>query len=201
MLSWFGHLEPCLVPMEVCSVRYGPHRLHALGHDVRLTPRNSGTLHRTGGTQVKNDALDAKAVREAAIRPHMRCVPMKSPVQQGVLVLHGMYTKWSRNAPPSRTACSARLEYSCRKASTNCARTSSRVSRTATANSRAQLARHSCAGGPNVRPWISKLRGLSHDARVTPCMEICGVGPLTASAMVTSIVDARQFRNARQMAV
>jgi transposase len=51
--------------------------------------------------------------------------------------------------------------------------------------------------------WLDRqtCEHASHDARVTPCMEICGVGPLTASAMVTSIVDARQFRNARQMAV
>jgi transposase len=41
---------------------------------------------------VKNDAQDAEAVCEAAGRPNMRFVPVKSPAQQSVLVLHRMRT-------------------------------------------------------------------------------------------------------------
>jgi transposase len=37
---------------------------------------------------VKNDALDAEAICEAASRPHMRYVPVKTADQQGTLVLH-----------------------------------------------------------------------------------------------------------------
>lgn len=41
---------------------------------------------------MKNDAQDAEAICESASRPHMRFVPVKSPAQQSVLVLHRMRT-------------------------------------------------------------------------------------------------------------
>ncbi len=36
----------------------------------------------------KNDAADAEAICEAMMRPSMRFVPIKSPEQQSVLMLH-----------------------------------------------------------------------------------------------------------------
>ena len=36
----------------------------------------------------KNDATDAEAICEAVTRPDMRFVPVKSPGQQAVLMLH-----------------------------------------------------------------------------------------------------------------
>jgi len=40
----------------------------------------------------------------------------------------------------------------------------------------------------------------SHDPQAQRCMDVCGVGRLTASAAVATVVDARQFKNGRQMA-
>jgi transposase len=40
-VSWFANLEPCLIAMEACGrVHYWARKLHALGHEVRLIPRN-----------------------------------------------------------------------------------------------------------------------------------------------------------------
>jgi transposase len=36
----------------------------------------------------KNDAADAEAICEAVIRPSMRFVPIKTPEQQSVMMLH-----------------------------------------------------------------------------------------------------------------
>lgn len=92
-VSWFARLEPCLVAMEACNTaHYWVRRPRALGHEVRLIPPQFATPYRKGGTQVKNDALDAEAICEAASRPHMRFVPIKSSAQQSVLVLHRMRT-------------------------------------------------------------------------------------------------------------
>jgi transposase len=55
---------------------------------VHLIPPQFVAPRRKGGVHVKNDALDA----EAASRPHMRFVPVKSPARQSVLVLHRMRT-------------------------------------------------------------------------------------------------------------
>ena len=92
-VSWFANLEPCLIAMEACgAAHYWARKLHALGHEVRLIPPQFVAPYRKGGAHVKNDALDAEAVCEAASRPHMRFVRVKSPAQQSVLVLHRMRT-------------------------------------------------------------------------------------------------------------
>ncbi|SEI22114.1 Transposase [Paraburkholderia hospita] len=54
---------------------------------------------------MKNDAQDAEAICEAASRPQMRCVPIKSPAQRSVLVLHRMRTGFAEE----RTALVNRL--------------------------------------------------------------------------------------------
>ncbi|EUC12524.1 transposase IS111A/IS1328/IS1533 [Burkholderia sp. BT03] len=92
-VNWFANLEPCLVAMEACgAAHYRARKLRALGHDVRLIPPQFVAPYRKGGAHVKNDALDAEATCEAASRPQMRFVPVKSPAQQSVLVLHRMRT-------------------------------------------------------------------------------------------------------------
>jgi transposase len=50
--------------------------------------------------------------------------------------------------------------------------------------------------------WLDKQIAdhVSHDPQAQRCMDVCGVGPLTASAAVATVVDARQFKNGRQMA-
>lgn len=60
------------------------------GVDARLIAAGFATAHRKQGTGGENDANDAAAIREAASRPTMRLVPVKTPVQQGQMSLHGL---------------------------------------------------------------------------------------------------------------
>jgi transposase len=72
----FGGLSPCLVGLEACpSAHYWSRKLQALGHTVRLMPPNyvKAYLKRS-----KNDANDAAAICEAATRPSMRFVAIKT---------------------------------------------------------------------------------------------------------------------------
>src|SRR5258708_34016900 len=81
--------------MEACgAAHYWARKLRALGHDVRLIPPQFVAPYRKGGVHVKNDALDPEATCEAASRPHMRFVPVKSPAQQSLLVLHRIRTTY-----------------------------------------------------------------------------------------------------------
>ena len=50
--------------------------------------------------------------------------------------------------------------------------------------------------------WLDRQIGdhANHDPQAQRCMQLCGVGQLTSSAAVATIVDAAQFRNGRQMA-
>ncbi len=86
VLAFFGKLPPCLIGIEACaSSHYWARELQALGHTVRLIPP---AYVKPYVKRQKNDAADAEAICEAVTRPNMRFVPIKTPEQQGCLVLH-----------------------------------------------------------------------------------------------------------------
>ena len=61
--------------------------MRALGHEVRLIATKFVKPFVKGN---KNDAADARAIWEAAQRPEMRFVPVKTEAQQAILALHTM---------------------------------------------------------------------------------------------------------------
>lgn len=72
--------------MEACSgAHYWARALRSLGHDARIIAPRFVIPYRKSG---KNDGNDAEAICEAASRPAMRFVPIKSSEQQAVLCLH-----------------------------------------------------------------------------------------------------------------
>jgi transposase len=84
--AFFERLPSSLVGMEACSsAHYWADELRTLGHEVRLMPPSYVKPYVKRG---KNDAADAEAICEAVTRPTMRFVPVKSPEQQSVLMLH-----------------------------------------------------------------------------------------------------------------
>ncbi|MGX9182133.1 IS110 family RNA-guided transposase [Mesorhizobium sp. BHbdii] len=86
VLGFFEKLPRCLVGIEACSSsHYWARELAARGHDVRLLPAQYVKPYLK---RQKNDAADAEAVCEAATRPTMRFVPVKTPEQQSVMMLH-----------------------------------------------------------------------------------------------------------------
>lgn len=86
VLLFFNKLEPCLVGMEACGTsHYWARELMALGHEVKLMPPIYVKPYVKRG---KTDAGDAEAICEAVTRPTMRFVSIKSPEQQSVVMLH-----------------------------------------------------------------------------------------------------------------
>lgn len=72
--------SPTVVAMEACgSSHYWGREIGALGHDVKLIPP---IYVKPFVKRHKNDAANAEAISEAAIRPTMRFVPVKSAEQQ-----------------------------------------------------------------------------------------------------------------------
>jgi transposase len=85
-LEFFAGLSPYLVAIEACgSAHHWARELAGLGHEVRLIPPIYVKPYVKRG---KNDAVDAAAICEAASRPGMRFVPVKSAQQQAALMLH-----------------------------------------------------------------------------------------------------------------
>lgn len=71
---------PCIVAMEACATsHYWGRVAQGLGHDVRLVPP---IYVKPFVKRQKNDAADAAAIAEAALRPNMHCVAVKSAEHQ-----------------------------------------------------------------------------------------------------------------------
>jgi transposase len=84
--AFFARRAAGLVAMEACaSAHHWGRTLRALGHEVRLIPTQ---FVRPFVKSNKSDAADAQGIWEAAQRPEMRFVALKSELQQAVLGLH-----------------------------------------------------------------------------------------------------------------
>ena len=79
-IAWCGQLPAgCLIAMEACSgAHHWARKLRAMGLDARLVAAHLVTPNRMEGRSGKNDATDAAAACEAASRPSMRFVPIKT---------------------------------------------------------------------------------------------------------------------------
>src|SRR5258705_212682 len=88
MMEFFAQRESSVIAMEACgSAHYWGRKLEALGHEVKLI---AAQFVRPFVKTNKTDAADAQAIWEAAQRPGMRFVALKSEEQQAVLSLHRM---------------------------------------------------------------------------------------------------------------
>lgn len=86
VLAYFANIEPCVIAMEACGgANYWARELIALGHQVKLIAPQYVKPYVKGN---KNDYNDAEAIAEAAQRPTMRFVPIKSVEQQDVQNIH-----------------------------------------------------------------------------------------------------------------
>lgn len=83
-----ANLPPCRVAMEACGgAHYWARLFESYGHKVSLiAPQFVKPYVKSN----KNDAVDAEAICEAAQRPNMRYVAVKSVEQQDVQALHRM---------------------------------------------------------------------------------------------------------------
>jgi len=80
LLRFLASLEPCVVAMEACgSAHYWGREIARLGHEVRLI---APAYVKPFVKRQKNDAADAEAICEAAQRPSMRFVAVKSAERQ-----------------------------------------------------------------------------------------------------------------------
>lgn len=86
VIAFAARLPPCAMAMEACCGAHHMGRsLAALGHEVRLM---SPEYVRPYVKAQKNDDRDAEAIAEAATRPTMRFVELKSEEQLDVQTLH-----------------------------------------------------------------------------------------------------------------
>ena len=209
MLPYFANLPPCLIGMEACgSAHYWARKLEALGHTVKLmAPQFVKPYVKTN----KNDAADAEAICEAVSRPNMRFVPIKNGEQQAVLALH----RARHGFVKARTAQANQIRGLLAEYGIVIPQGISHI-----ATQLPDILEDGENGLPGVfRQLIDRLGAhlkeldrqvgelevqiqVWHRANAASrkLAEIPGIGPITASALVASIGDAKSFENGRQLA-
>jgi transposase len=209
LLEFFANLKPCLIGLEACSgAHHWARSLSKLGHTVKMMPPQFVKPYVKTN---KNDMADAEAICEAVTRPNMRFVPIKSIDQQAILSLHrvrqssiqnrtglvnqirGLLAEFGHVVPKGlhhvRTGVISALE-----------------------KVKDQLPSVFLELVTNL---LDQLKSLSDfieqiEKKIQQCCKanedcmrlttIPGVGPLTATALVASVADAKAFKNGRQMA-
>lgn len=200
-------LAPKVIAMEACaSAHYWARCWLAAGRQVRLiNPRFVKPFVKGS----KNDAVDAEAIFEAAVRPTMRFVPVKSLDQQDLQSLHRARDRLicQRTALINHTR-GLLAEYGIVLPQGSWRFTSQAPAMIADADL-SELAR---AIFTELLDQLSDLdrRIKKLDARMvnlcrtnSACRRLAklpGVGPVIATAIVAAVNDGRQFRSGREMA-
>lgn len=208
MLTFFARLEPCLIGIEACgSSHYWARELTRLGHTVRIIPPQFVKPYLKGN---KNDANDAEAICEAVSRPGMRYVAIKSEAQQSMQAEHRVRARLIHD----RTALSNEIRgilgefgfvlpaglSALRKALPEI------LSQQEKWDNRfirllSELTEELQALDERLNRYDRRLKQLAQeDERIRRLQEISGIGPVTASALVAAVGDAKQFKSGREMA-
>lgn len=208
VLSFFANLKPCLIGVEACgSAHYWGRKLGEFGHTVRLmAPQFVKPYVKSN----KNDRNDAEAICEAVGRANMRFVPLKNAQMQAMLALH----RARQGFVKARTAQGNQIRGLLAEFGIVIAQGLTHISKRIPeiledgenglpAMMRQLLERL----GENLKAMDQQVRELEqqiklwHQQNEQSCRleKIAGIGPLTASALVAAVGDAKQFHNARQM--
>ncbi|KVU35956.1 transposase [Burkholderia ubonensis] len=209
MLPFFANRPAARIVMEACgSAHHWARQLIALGHEVRLI---AAQFVRPFVKSNKNDAADAAAIWEASLRPGMRFVAVKSADQQAMLALHRMRQQLVRIGVMQVNQLRGLL-YEFGVVLPQGRRPSIQAAQSAIATLTEQLPGMLI---DSLRDQLSRLHLLDDqiqrieqriiewrrgDEACRRISEIPGVGPLTATAAVSVIGQARTFRSGREFA-
>ena len=209
MAEFFVNLPACLIGMEACgSSHHWARKLKGYGHTVKLmAPQFVKPYVKTN----KNDAADAEAICEAVTRPNMRFVPIKNIEQQSVLALHrvrqgfvkartaqanqirGLLGEFGLIIPQGIANIAKRVPELIEDASIELTG-SFRLLIDRLMEHLKELHRQVDELDAKIKEW--------HRASEASCKleKIPGIGPVTASALIATIGNAKNFDNGRQMA-
>jgi len=209
VVSFFARHPACLVGMEACgTAHYWARQLGALGHRVKLIAPKAVKGYIGRG---KSDAIDAEAICEAVTRPRLREVAVKTVEQQSTLMLHRARDLLIRQRTQTINSLRSHMAELGVIAAVGDAGAAALVVTVADAADPrlpplARLALSSLTATlQSIRVQIGSLDAAiqaAHEADATSrrLASIPGIGPLTASAIVATVGDARVFKSGRAFA-
>jgi transposase len=209
MSKYFANLEPCLIGMEACgSAHYWARKLESYGHTVKLmAPQFVKPYVKTN----KNDMADAEAICEAVSRPNMRFVAIKNVEQQAILSVH----RARQGFVKARTAQGNQIRgllaefgivipqgiHSITKQVPEILEDGENGLPGAMRNLIERLAANLKEMDRQVKELEAQIQKWHRENEASSKLaEIPGLGPITASAIVATVGDAREFKNGRQLA-
>ena len=207
--AFFGKLAPCLIGLEACSsAHHWARRLKRLGHRVKLmAPQFVKPYVKTN----KHDMADAEAICEAVGRPNMRFVPAKTPEAQAILAVHrarqgfvkartaqanqirGLLGEFGLVIPKGLIHIAKRVPEILEDAENGLPDTMRPLIQRLAEHLKL-LDREVMALETQIETWHR------HNEASRKLGKIPGIGPITASALVASLGDAKCFKNGRQLA-
>ena len=207
--SYFAKLEPCLIGMEACgSAHHWARKLEGYGHTVKLmAPQFVKPYVKTN----KNDMADAEAICEAVSRPNMRFVAMKTVEQQAILSVHrarqgfvkartaqgnqirGLLSEFGIVIPQGVRSIMKQVPGILEDGENGLPGTMRNLLERLTENLK-EMDRQAEELEAQIQLWHRENEASRKLA------EIPGLGPITASAIVATVGDAREFKNGRQLA-
>jgi transposase len=208
--AWCTQLPAgCVVAMEACSsAHHWARKLRAQGLDARLIAAHFVTPYRMEGKGGKNDATDAAAICEAASRPSMRFVPVKTCEQQGVMSLHRV----REGLKEERTACINQIRgvltefglvfgKSPKVLRAVLADIIEDASNELSTTARLVVQRAFDTGANSTSTFVGATRVGQH-VRASPAAKraakVIGIGELGASALTAGVGDFTQFKSGHQ---
>ena len=211
-LAYFSNLPACRVGMEAGSgAHHWARELQKLGHQPCIMDPKLVAPYRHQGRTGKNDTNDAEAICEAMSRPKMRYVPIKDDAQQAILVIHrvrkGLVGEQNRVANRLRGLLAEfgivihiGLQNLRRDWRTIRQDKADIVPTMAWVELDALYARLEVLH-TEILAYDRKIKAhVRQDERAQRIATLNGIGPITASAIVATVGNARDFKNGRQFA-
>jgi transposase len=206
--STIAKLEPTTIAMEACSsAHYWGRSFEAIGHKVLLVPAQHVTPFVRGG---KSDARDALAICEAAQRPNIHLVPIKTVEQQDIQLLHRLRQRQVQHS----TALANQIRSLGREYGvifpTGIKPLISHLPEVLEdgSNELSPVARHALADQYQclldtrqaMGAFLLQIEQLAAQYPAYDDLQILpGIGPMTASAYIAAIGNGRQFKRGRQV--
>jgi len=207
--KFFATLPPCLVGMEACaSAHHWARTIQAHGHTVKLM---APQFVKPYVKSHKNDAADAAAICEAVSRPSMRFVPIKNIEQQSVLALHrvrqgfikartaqanqirGLLGEFGLVVPQGIGYITQRVPALLERAAGDLPGAFRQLI--------GRLLEHLRLLSLQVTDIDEQVKAWHRSTEASRRLEkIPGIGPITASALVATVGDAKNFDSGRQLA-
>ncbi|MGH8711835.1 MAG: IS110 family transposase [Burkholderiales bacterium] len=200
-----GHWRDVLVVMESCATaHYWGRECQRLGLQVRLLPAQHVGAYRRRN---KTDAADAEALLEAARNAQIKDVPVKNQTQQLVLTIHALREGWKAARTARINALRGHLlgfgqaiPLGAEKAIAQAPDCIEKVP-DALHDLLHQLLDEIRQLGQRMADAERQIVALNkQNVAAIHLQQISGIGPLTASALTASAVDAKYFKSGRQLA-